>query len=40
VRKDKGALWGKGVTFMRSSNEYGGVDDKIGSSNPCRVQRM
>jgi len=38
--EDKVTLWGKGAASTRSSNGYGRVDDEMGGSNPCRVQRI
>jgi len=38
--KDKVALWCKGAASTRSSNDYGGVNNEVGGSNPCRGQRM
>ena len=38
--EDKGALWSKGITSTRSSDEYGGMDNEVGSGNPSRIQRV
>jgi len=31
MEEGEGTLWGKGTAPKRSSNEHGGVDNKIGS---------
>jgi len=38
--EDKATLWSKRTVYKGSGHEYGRVDNKIGGSNPGRVQRM
>jgi len=40
LREDKAALQGKGTTSKKSSHKHGGVDNAVGGSDPCRMQRI
>ena len=33
-------LWGEGTASKRGGHEHGGVDDKVGSCNACRMQSV
>jgi len=40
IGESEEALWDERTVSKRSSDEYGGVDDTVGSSNSCRIQGM